>query len=181
MGENTNLNNDTKKRKHKNQKKTPTIEKVWQKTWDWLYTFEVIRKHKALKINSRYDFINLAKATNTGISIKQMNMAFYVHCGSERYLRNAAKGGYRYDIDCNPVEEISEEHQQNYVVALKAKRELMARIKRKEQKQREYEKRKAEKENQQNRNRDNNSRLQFKPHKKSNSDVKIAVKKSRRG
>ena len=177
-----NKNNDTQnKRKHKNQKKTPVIEKVWQKTWDWLYTFEVIRKHKPLKIKSRYDFINLAKATNAGISIKQLNMAFYVHCGSERYLRNASKGGYRYDIDCNPVEEITEEHQQNYVVALKAKRELIARIKRKEQKKQEYEKRKAAKENQKHKNSDNNSRLSFKPRKSNNSDVKIAFKKSRRG
>ncbi len=56
-----------------------------------------------------------------------------------------------------------------------------AYARRKEQKQREYEKHKAAKDNQLDRNKDNGSRLQFKPRKNNNSDVKIAVKRSRRG
>ncbi|CAH8189720.1 hypothetical protein VAE122_2060003 [Vibrio aestuarianus] len=103
-----------------------------------------------------------------------------IHCNSERYLRNAAKGGFRYDIDFNQDEEITEEHQENFAIALKKQKAFISRAKayarRKEQKQREYERRKS-----QNQVRNNDSRLQFKPRKNNNSDVKIAVKKSRRG
>ncbi|EKO3889183.1 ProQ/FinO family protein [Vibrio metschnikovii] len=166
--------------KNKKAKKIPVSEKIFQETWDWLYSFEVIRKHKPLKINSKQDFLRRSQETGAGIGKKQLRKAFSIHCNSERYLRNAAKGGFRYDIDFNQDEEITEEHQENFAIALKEKKAFISRAKayerRKEQKQRDYEKRKA-----QNQDRNNDSRLQFKPRKNNNSDVKIAVKKSRRG
>ncbi|MDH6003208.1 ProQ/FinO family protein [Vibrio aestuarianus] len=173
---NTNENSDKKKK----IKKKPVSETIFQETWDWLYSFEVIKKHKPLKINSKQDFLRRSQATGAGIGKKQLRKAFSIHCNSERYLRNAAKGGFRYDIDFNQDEEITEEHQENFAIALKQKKAFIARAKdyerRKEQKQRDYEKRKA-----QNQDRNNDSRLQFKSRKNNNSDVKIAVKKSRRG
>ncbi|MCX9596733.1 ProQ/FINO family protein, partial [Vibrio cholerae] len=166
--------------KKKYVKKTPVAEKIFQETWDWLYSFEVIKKHKPLKINSKQDFLRRSQETGAGIGKKQLRKAFSIHCNSERYLRNAAKGGYRYDIDFNQDEEISEEHQENFAIALKEKKAYLSKIKayvrRKEQKQREYEKRKS-----QNQDRNNDSRLHLKPRKNNNSEVKIAVKKSRRG
>ncbi len=183
MGDIKNTNENISKQKK--SKKKPVSETIFQETWDWLYSFEVIRKHKPLKINSKHDFLRRSQETGAGIGKKQLRKAFSIHCGSERYLRNAAKGGFRYDIDFNQDEEISEEHQENFAIALKEKKAYLSRIKayvkRKEQKQREYEKRKAAKDNQLDRNKDNGSRLQFKPRKNNNFDVKVAVKKSRRG
>ncbi|EOX3381041.1 ProQ/FINO family protein, partial [Vibrio cholerae] len=128
----------------------------------------------------KQDFLRRSQETGAGIGKKQLRKAFSIHCNSERYLRNAAKGGYRYDIDFNQDEEISEEHQENFAIALKEKKAYLSKIKayvrRKEQKQREYEKRKS-----QNQDRNNDSRLHLKPRKNNNSEVKIAVKKSRRG
>lgn len=178
MGEIKNKDENINKKKY--VKKTPVAEKIFQETWDWLYSFEVIRKHKPLKINSKQDFLRRSQETGAGIGKKQLRKAFSIHCNSERYLRNAAKGGYRYDIDFNQDEEISEEHQENFAIALKEKKAYLSKIKayvrRKEQKQREYEKRKS-----QNQDRNNDSRLHLKPRKNNNSEVKIAVKKSRRG
>ncbi|EKO3686927.1 hypothetical protein P0F07_001724 [Vibrio metschnikovii] len=178
MGEIKNKDENINKRKY--VKKTPVAEKIFQETWDWLYSFEVIKKHKPLKINSKQDFLRRSQETGAGIGKKQLRKAFSIHCNSERYLRNAAKGGYRYDIDFNQDEEISEEHQENFAIALKEKKAYLSKIKayvrRKEQKQREYEKRKS-----QNQDQNNDSRLHFKPRKNNNSEVKIAVKKSRRG
>ncbi|WJG24402.1 ProQ/FINO family protein [Vibrio furnissii] len=178
MGEIKNKDENINKKKY--VKKTPVAEKIFQETWDWLYSFEVIKKHKPLKINSKQDFLRRSQETGAGIGKKQLRKAFSIHCNSERYLRNAAKGGYRYDIDFNQDEEISEEHQENFAIALKKKKAFISRAKayarRNEQKQREYEKRKS-----QNQDRNNDSRLHFKPRKNNNSEVKIAVKKSRRG
>ncbi|EPF5720270.1 ProQ/FINO family protein [Vibrio cholerae] len=178
MGEIKNKDENINKKKY--VKKTPVTEKIFQETWDWLYSFEVIKKHKPLKINSKQDFLRRSQETGAGIGKKQLRKAFSIHCNSERYLRNAAKGGYRYDIDFNQDEEISEEHQENFAIALKEKKAYLSKIKayvrRKEQKQREYEKRKS-----QNQDRNNDSRLHLKPRKNNNSEVKIAVKKSRRG
>ncbi|EHP5028874.1 hypothetical protein O1B76_003500 [Vibrio cholerae] len=178
MGEIKNKDENINKKKY--VKKTPVAEKIFQETWDWLYSFEVIKKHKPLKINSKQDFLRRSQETGAGIGKKQLRKAFSIHCNSERYLRNAAKGGYRYDIDFNQDEEISEEHQENFAIALKEKKAYLSKIKayvrRKEQKQREYEKRKS-----QNQDRNNDSRLHLKPRKNNNSEVKIAVKKSRRG
>ncbi|PNH79131.1 ProQ/FINO family protein [Vibrio diazotrophicus] len=181
MGEFKHKDKNIENKKHVKNK--TVAEKIFQETWDWLYSFEVIRKHKPLKINSKQDFLRRSQETGAGIGKKQLRKAFSIHCNSERYLRNAAKGGFRYDIDFNQDEEISEEHQQNFINALKEKKKFISRAKayarRKEEKQRQYEKRKLE--NQQDRNKDNGSRLQFKPRKNNNSDIKIAVKKSRRG
>ncbi|MCG3731584.1 ProQ/FINO family protein [Vibrio cincinnatiensis] len=178
MGDIKNTNENINKKVK--SKKKPVSETIFQETWDWLYSFEVIRKHKPLKINSKHDFLRRSQETGAGIGKKQLRKAFSIHCGSERYLRNAAKGGFRYDIDFNQDEEITEEHQENFAIALNEKKAFISRAKayerRKEQKQRDYEKRKA-----QNQDRNNDSRLQFKPRKNNNSDVKIAVKKSRRG
>ncbi len=178
MGDIKNTNENINKQKK--SKKKPVSETIFQETWDWLYSFEVIRKHKPLKINSKHDFLRRSQETGAGIGKKQLRKALSIHCHSERYLRNSAKGGFRYDIDFNQDEEITEEHQENFAIALKEKKAYLSRIKayvkRKEQKQREYEKRKA-----QNQNRNNDSRLQFKPRKNNNSDVKVAVKRSRRG
>lgn len=178
MGDIKNTNENINKKVK--SKKKPVSETIFQETWDWLYSFEVIRKHKPLKINSKHDFLRRSQETGAGIGKKQLRKAFSIHCGSERYLRNAAKGGFRYDIDFNQDEEISEEHQENFAIALKEKKAYLSRIKayvkRKEERQRQYEKRKS-----QNQDRNNDSRLQFKPRKNNNSDVKIAVKKSRRG
>lgn len=178
---NTNENIDKKKK----SKKKPVSETIFQETWDWLYSFEVIRKHKPLKVNSKQDFLRRSQETGAGIGKKQLRKAFSIHCNSERYLRNSAKGGFRYDIDFNQDEEITEEHQQNFAIALKEKKlsylelKLMKDVKNKNNettRQRDNEKRKA-----QNQDRNNDSRLQFKPRKNKNSDVKIAVKRSRRG
>ncbi len=178
MGDIKNTNENINKKK-KSQKK-PVSETIFQETWDWLYSFEVIRKHKPLKINSNHDFLRRSQKTGSGIGKKQIRKALSIHCHSERYLRNAAKGGFRYDIDFNQDEEISEEHQENFSIALKEQKAFISRAKayarRKEQKQREYEKRKS-----QNQDRNNDSRLKFKLRKNNNSNVKIAVKKSRRG
>ncbi|MDE1231595.1 ProQ/FINO family protein [Vibrio aestuarianus] len=180
MGEIENKYESINKKKY--VKKTPVAKKIFQETWDWLYSFEVIKKHKPLKINSKQDFLRRSQETGSGIGKKQLRKAFSIHCNSERYLRNAAKGGFRYNIDFNQDEEITAEHQQNFIDALKAKREFISKAKayerRKEEKQRQYEKRNSEN---QDRNKDNGSRLKFQPRKKSNSYLKIAVKKSRRG
>ncbi len=178
MGDIKNTNENINKQKK--SKKKPVSETIFQETWDWLYSFEVIRKHKPLKINSKHDFLRRSQETGAGIGKKQLRKAFSIHCGSERYLRNSAKGGFRYDIDFNQDEEISEEHQENFAIALKEQKAFISRAKayarRKEEKQRQYEKRKV-----QNQNRNNDSRAPFKPRKNNNSDVKVAVKRSRRG
>ncbi len=97
------------------------------------------------------DFLRRSQETGAGIGKKQIRKALSIHCHSERYLRNAAKGGFRYDINFNQDEEITKEHQENFAMALKEKKAYLSKIKayvrRKEQKQREYEKHKAAKDN----------------------------------